>query len=1116
MRVYDPRWYRKAAIFVACVMCPTATALADSSEWAKGFANPPASARPHVWWHWMDGNVDPDGARRDLEWMAQIGVGEAHIFEGSMGTPTVVRERSPFMTPGWQATLRASVETANRLGLKLGISTSAGWSATGGPWVAPVDAMKKLVWSVTDVSGGHDISINLKQPPGVAGPYQDIALSQVSPGEADPPLFYRDIRVLAFPVPQAPLQVPAVTTSDGTRLPYDQLHNGQFADAANLHLSGGQAWVAYHYDQPQTVRSVVVGLPIASGFGAPRPPLAALEASDDGLTWRNVADLAPTPAPARTMPARTASFPAITANWFRLQVVTDATPGQINASSYAPGALPLSFPTSATQTIPLSEFALSGEASVNRAPEKAGFSTLPDYAAAASATAGGINPETIIDLTAHFSPDGMLAWSPPPGQWRIVRLGWSLTGHRNGPAPAEATGLEVDKLSSRRVAAYLDHYLDLYRAVLGPNALGEHGLSSLLSDSIEAGPQNWTEALPAEFAERRGYDPTRWLPVLTGIVVGDAHRSDAFLYDWRQTIAELYADAHYGTIAAIAKANGLSYSAEALEDHRPQLGDDMAMRARADIPMGAMWVLPADGKPLPTYVADIKGAASVANLYGKPVVAAESLSAFGHPWAYAPRDLKSTVDLEFALGVNRIHIHESAHQPLKDAAPGLALAPFLGQYFNRNETWAPMADGWISYLGRSSYLLQQGQHRADIAYFYGEDAPLTSVFGDRPVGDVPLGYDYDFVNAEALATRLSVHDGRLVTPDGQYYRLLYLGGDSQRITLASLHKIRDLLDAGAVVIGKRPVGSPSLGDNPTEVATAIAAIWDTDRITTGGGRLYSSSSLEQAVATESITPDWVWKGDGELAIQHRTAGDGDIWFIANRTDKSIAGTISLRTSARKPELWFADTGKIAATSYTMSNGRTAIPLVLAEHGAIFIVARSPTATTKATVPAIKEKVVVNLSDRWHLRFQDRRGAPTGDRAADLGSWAQSADPGVRFFSGIGTYRRSITLQKNWAGARRQIMLDLGEVHDVADVFINGARVGVAWKAPYRVDVTGLLRPGHNTVAIRVANVWANRLIGDAQPNGNKVAFVTGPTYAAGAQLRPSGLLGPVKLVALMK
>ncbi len=1092
------------------VFSPALHAQEPAPDWEEVFRHPPAAARPHVWWHWMNGNVDAEGARRDLAWMASVGIAEAHIFEGGMGTPKVVPERRPFMSPGWQEALKASTQTAFRLGMILGLATSPGWSVTGGPWVAPEDAMKKLVWSRTQIAGGQHFHGVLPQPPAVAGPYQDVPLSLLRPGEHDGPQFYRDSRVLAMLVPPEVLPTPQITASGGAKLAPEALSNQRFADGQSVPLVDGAAWVAYSFATPQTLRSATVGLPAPSGFGMLNPPLARLEVSDDGQNWRKLADLPPTPAPALAMPMRSASFAPVTTRHIRLLLTPDPAPGFADQFTFAPGAVKPPFAGPPPKAFQLSEFTLSTQPLLSRAAEKAGFSTLDDYQAATDGPAPGVDPAQVIDISAHMAPDGTLDWTPPPGRWLVLRLGFSLTGHQNGPAPEEATGLEVDKLSAPRVAAYLDHYLGLYRKVLGDKAFGPGGLTSLLSDSIEAGPQNWTETLPAEFTRRRGYDPLPWLPALTGQIIGDTKRTEGFLYDWRRTIAELYADAHYATIASAAHANQLIYSAEALEDHRPQLGDDMAMRARADVPMGAMWTVDSGAKPSPTYVADLKGAASVANLYGKPVVAAESMSAFGRPWAFAPVDLKPTVDLEFALGVNRIHIHESAHQPLPDAAPGLALATFLGQYFNRNETWAPLASGWISYLSRSSALLQQGRHSADIAYFYGEEAPLTSLYGDHPLGDVPAGYDYDFVNAEALATRLAVKDGRLVTPDGQSYRLLMLGGDSARMTLPTLRHLRDLLAAGATVVGKRPQGSPSLADDPAQVGALVDQLWSDGRHGAVPG-LYAD--LPSALGALGLAPDWRWDGAGGLAVLHRHGAQGDLWFVSNRSGKAVSGTLDLRITGRLPELWHADTGRIEPVSYSIAQGRTHIPLTLPRDEAVFVVFRKPTEVAALTVPNAPPRVIARLADGWQRSFQNGRGAAEGTRPAALGDWSKDADPGIRHFSGLATYSRKLTLPKGWHAPRGRVEIDLGDVKDVADVAVNGQRAGVAWKPPYRVDVTGLLHAGANRVTVRVANLWVNRLIGDQQAGASKVAFVTGPTYQADAPLRPSGLLGPVTVIA---
>lgn len=1097
---------RGAAFMVALAL--SGQSQAQRSELEEGFRNPPATARPHVWWHWLTGNIDTSGAMLDLEWLSKIGVGGVHVFEAGMGTPTVVAERRIFMTPPWKAALKASAQKARSLGLDFGIATSGGWSATGGPWVSPENAMKKLVWSETEIEGGKRYDGNLPQPSDIAGPFQDVPLSMVHPGEKEGPALYRDARIIAIPAVRTHIPMPAEIVGAPIEKP-PVMFDGKFGAAVRIDAKDGRATLSYRFEKSQTIRAVTVGLPVPTGFGTAAAPLARLEMSQDGTHYTKVADLRPT-----TSPVRMASFPAAKGKWFRLVLEPDSKPGFMAQLSYAPGAVRLPFGSQAPDHYDLSEFSLHGEVRVNHAAEQAGFASLPDYYDATVPLAKGIAASSVVDITDKMTPDGRLHWTPPKGRWRILRMGWSLTGHRNGPAPNEATGLEVDKLSVARVKGYLDHYLDLYRSAVGPDLLGKAGITSLLSDSIEAGPQNWTEEILDQFQRRRGYDPVPWLPALTGVVIGDAARTDAFLWDWRKTIADLYADAHYGTLAREAHKAGLSYYAEALEDHRPQLGDDMDMRAQADVPMGAMWTLDLGGVPKPTYVADIKGAASVGNIYGKKAVGAESLTAFGHPWAYAPSDLKATADLEFALGVNRLLIHTSPHQPLIDRAPGLALAPFLGQYFSRNEAWADMADGWISYLARTSYLLQQGQHVADIAYFYGEEAPITSLFGDEPP-HVPQGYDYDFVNATALLGRFSVHNGRLETANGQSYRLLYLGGSSKRMTLKTLVQLKSLLEQGATVVGERPVGSPSLSDDPAAVSRIIDAIWganDRSVRQLGQGRLIATRHLQQGLETLAVVPDWTWSGSSGLAVIHRRSSEGDIYFISNQSGSAVSGDIGLRIDGKAPEFWNADSGRVVAASYARRDGVTSIPLSLEKSGAIFILFRRASDTASVAVASPRLELVTSLDRNWRIRFQPERGAPAGQLPTDLTDWSRSKVDGIRHFSGVATYDTAFQMPDKRGNGAESVLLDLGTVKDVAAVFVNGQRAGVAWKAPYHVDISDLIRPGRNKIEVRLANLWVNRLIGDAQPDARAYGFTTGPTYRADAPLRPSGLLGPVRIL----
>jgi alpha-L-rhamnosidase len=543
-----------------------------------------------------------------------------------------------------------------------------------------------------------------------------------------------------------------------------------------------------------------------------------LEASADGVAFERIAEL-----PVTTAQVRTVTFPPVDARYFRLVLDVVARPSLADALPKAPGALLPEFGAQSPRYA-ISEWTLAAGGRLHFAAEKAGFSVVPDYYQVETPRRPddfAIDSASVVDLTNRLSEEGELDWIPPPGRWRIVRFGYSPTGKVNGPAPAEATGLEVDKLDGDKVEHYLEQFHGVHRVAFETSA----GRRALLSDSIESGPQNWSPGLPAAFHRLRGYDMRPWLPVLTGAVVGNVEDSERFLWDFRRTVAQLVAENYYARIASFAKSHGLAYYAEALEDHRPQLGDDLEMRSKADVPMGAMWWFERGSQPRATLVADVRGAASVAHVYGRPLVAAESLTSFGFPWAVPPRDFKPTVDLEFALGVNRVVLHTSAHQPFDDRRPGLALAPFLGQYLTRNETWAEMARGFTDYLARSSFLLQQGRFAADIAYFYGEEGPVTGLYGNGGPEELPDGYAFDFVGADALARQLSVVDGKLVATGGTQYRVLYLGGSARRMTMATLSRIAELVKAGSVLVGDRPVASPSLADDSRAFERVADELW---------------------------------------------------------------------------------------------------------------------------------------------------------------------------------------------------------------------------------------------------------------------------------------------------
>lgn len=1040
------------------------------------FIAPPDDARPHVWWHWMDGNIDADGVERDLRWLHRTGVRGVHLFEGGMGGPRFV---DPPVRPGdarWREAIDRAGRVAAELGMELAVATSSGWSAAGAPWVRPEDAMQKVVWAQTEAEGGTDLDLTLPPLPAVAGPYLDHPRWGAEPR----PVHARDWRVIAVPADPArdPLRPAHVTASAPVPDP-GVLLDGAAGSALTLPRDPdrtSEAWIEYRFDEPVTVRAMTTGTPGPQGFGAAAPPALTLLAATEDDDWREVIRLDPDP-----FPVRTVSLAPVTARAFRLVLrarsAAEALPPQGAGLRLPPVLRPL-------DAFTVTAFELFATGRVHEAQAKAGFGILPDYDAVPtprSADAGAVALSEVHDLT-RFRDGDRLRWpAAPAGRWRILRLGGSPTGKTNGPALPDVTGLEVDKLDGARVRAYLERHLADF---------GAEGVSALLSDSIESGAQNWTDEIAAHFAERRGYDPTPWLAGLTGLVVGDAARTDTFLHDYRATIAELLAEEYYGTLAACAHERGLTSYAEALEDKRPQLGDDLAMRARADVPMGAMWCFdPADG-PAPTYVADLKGAASVAHVWGRRHVGAEAFTAFTTPWSFSPRRLKHVADLQLTLGVTRFCIHTSPHQPMAAVPPGVSLAPFLGQAFTVHETWSSMAGPWIDYLARCAAMLGTGEPDTDVAVFIGEEGPVTGLYGTRPDTTVPAGYDFDYVDLEALEDALRVlPDGRL-RARGASYRMLVLAGASGRLSVRALRRIHALARDGAVVVGRRPAGPRSLADDPAEHARLCNALW--------GDGTTPALALEMPVADAlhrlGIAPSLDVDGPPVRWVARRDGG-GQLVFIANPDAGELQ--VRVRPRMRGPlEAW----DPVAVTRAPVVRDADGwITLQLAPFGSVFLVAA--TAASPAASPATE--VSLPRSGPWTLSLP---GAEDHVFPADPTHW-HDLSPAARGFAGIGEYRTTFRLD---APARRA-RVRFGDVADIAEVTVNGVACGVAWTAPFEAEVGHALRTGENELVVRVATPWRNRLIAEAATPSGAVPAAYAGVYLPDAEPMPAGLGGPIFL-----
>jgi hypothetical protein len=1075
----------------------------DSLE--AGFVNPPASARPHTWWHWTGSNVTKDGITKDLEWMKRVGIAGMQLADVNAGGGQTVEHKIVFGTPEWLDAVRHAAAEADRLGLEMDIFASPGWSLTGGPWVKPEQAMKKLVWSETTFAGPRHVRAALPHPPSNNGPIRN--LSRGAAPSSDP-TFYGDDAVIAYRTPADERSMtsaqPVVTThagaTDASALFDDDLNSALVVAAP---ADGGPAWIQLTFAEPFRARAVSIASRGSIPFGR-------VLASDDGVRFHTLVTL-PGAQQYRPSGVRTYSFEETAARYYRLEL-TGAPP--------SPAAVMSQAPPQPAKEYAITELVLHADGRVHRWEEKAGFNFLFEYETQATPplpSSATIARGDVVDVTRHMSPDGTLDWDVPAGRWTVLRMGRSLTGAKNRPAVPAASGYGVDKLSRAHTQAYLRDYTSPIASALGP--LYGKSLKNVLLDSWEAGIQNWTDSMVAQFRTRRGYDPTPYLPTLAGRVVESAEVSDRFLWDFRRTLVDMFAENHYGTAAEFLRKQGLGTYSEASGVSLEPLEDALLNKKQVDIPMGEFWFRSLH--PWAMYYVDVRGAASASHVYGKPLVAAESWTGGGYE---SPYSLKKIGDYWLAQGINRLIFHTSAHQPL-DSKPGNTM---VGTHINRNITWAEQAAPFMTYLARSSYLLQQGHFVADLAYLLNEGAPSTMPFwgaGLQPAP--PPGFDYDYVNADALLTRMSVSsDGRIILPDGMSYRVLVLP-QIDRMTLPVLRKIAELVRGGATVVGPRPVKSPSLVGYPaadTALASLAAEVWgDLDGVSRtkrgyGKGTVVWGQSLADVLSSARVDLDVEYARplDGEMAWLHRRIGDADLYYVTSSSEQPHDVDVRFRVAGKEAEIWHPDTGALEPASFTIAGGRTTVRVPMTAHDALFVVFRRPTSALTRSVPRETLTTLDTVRGAWQVRFPPGLGAPSSITVPVLGSLTASGDSGVKYFSGTATYARSVQAPARWFARGRRLLLDLGDVRDLAEVSLNGKPLSsVLWKAPFRVDVTGALRPGENRIEIRVTDEWSNRLLGDrSAPAGKKVLAAGAPApFGAPRPLEESGLLGPVTIVS---
>ncbi|WP_347146919.1 glycosyl hydrolase [Parabacteroides goldsteinii] len=716
-----------------------------------------------------------------------------------------------------------------------------------------------------------------------------------------------------------------------------------------------------------------------------------------------------------------------------------------------------------------------------------------------------VSPDAIKNVT-EFSKNGVLDWEVPEGKWVIRRMAMLPTGVTNSPAAPEATGPEIDKMSKKHVAFHFDAFIgDILKRI--PEA-DRKTFKVVVQDSYETGGQNWTDDMISVFKERYGYDPVPYLPVLEGTVVGNPDISDRFLWDLRRLIADRVSYDYVGGLRDVCHQHGLTTWLENY-GHWGFPGEFLQYGGQSDEIAGEFW---SEGS-----LGDIenRAASSCGHIYGKRRVWAESFTSGGPAFGRYPYQMKQRGDRFFTEGINSSLLHVYIHQPFEDREPGLDA--WFGNEFNRKNTWFSQMDVFTGYLKRCNFMLQRGDYVADVAYFIGEDAPkMTGIC----TPELPAGYSFDYINGEVLLQRASVEDGRIVLPSGMKYRLLVLP-QLETMRPEILQKIKELLQAGACVIGPAPKYSPSLSDYPAadrKVQALASELWgdQTESVRTiGKGRLFMpATSLQPVLEALNVKPDMRVNSGTPVLFIHRATDEGDIYFISNQSETPVDINPSFRVAGKLPELWNPLTAEIRLLpEFTCADGVTTVPVRLEGFESSFIIFRkkgTPAKTTARNYP-VKE-VLATVSSPWQVDFEKgKRGPEEAVTFPALQDWTESTDPSIRYFSGKAIYTNRITLDKL---PQKALYLDLGKVMVMAKVKINGQYVGGVWTTPYRLPVGDFLRKGENLIEVEVVNNWRNRLIGDASlPEKERGTWTNVNPWNADSPLQLSGLIGPVEIQA---
>ena len=1048
----------------------------------REFVNPPISSRPRTWFHVMSGNMTKEGITKDLESIKSVGIGGVLLFNVTQGIPVGPIK---FNSEEHIELIRHMAAESERLGLAFGVHNCDGWTSSGGPWITPENSMKKVVWSETYTRGGA-IDVLLPEPDKLENYYEDIA-------------------TIAYPSLSSELDnlnnLPRVSSSQAD-LDIGLITDGSVVGTTRLEATKeAPAYIQFEYTKPYSVKSV------RFRFMNARLANTLLLSSDDGVNFVPVKNLAlRRPAKNDWGNDEALETPA-TARYFRLQ--TD---------------VPLD-----VQEVELSSIESIGNFWGRSGSAKTVYSDLPPIGPAPESSI--IKASSIINLSKDVDKKGQLKTHLPEGDWTIMRFGQTSTGARNLPASKEGIGLEVDKFNRSAVKVHYDAFMtNVVEAVkdVAPNA---HQYTEI--DSYEVGAQNWTTGYDALFETSKGYSLIPFLPLYAGRFVESSDVSEQVTWDMRGLSNQLMSDNYYGYFTELANADGLQVYIEPYGDGP---FNELDAGAKADIPMGEFWVNRFGNR--------VNVAVSSAALYGKPIVSTEAFTdVWDVNWKLHPAYVKTLGDTNWALGVNELMFHRFAHQANTHVKPGMTMNRW-GSHFDRTQTWWDSAGkDWFEYLSRGQHLLRQGVPVNDALLFVGDGTP--SICPDKEkTNSVPFSLNFICLNSDVLQNRLTIGNEAFELPGGTSYKFIILE-NSETMTRDSLEALDRLSAEGSgFVIGEPPqilAGFIQRAEDQKLFKTKVANIWARDNVLTREDVV--NEGWGDFLKSIKFRTDFSIDGPMETLFTHRKIGKNDIYFVHNPTKEPWEFTARFRVSDKSVSLWNPMNGAIEGVkAYNVMDYHTTVDLELEPQESVFVMFDGESVERETIIKRPSKDIAsLALKGAWDVTFDPEFGTDKTVKFDKLIDWKDSQDSDIYHYSGPALYETKVDISDEFLKSGDSFKLDLGDVQVAATVNVNGVDLGTTWIAPHTVDITDTLKSGQNSISISVVNLWVNRLIGDAAlpdldgftpaewipkaempqwytqnkpPNlGQRVTFTTAEFYKADDALVPSGLIGPVSIIA---